>query len=173
MAIRIGISSCLLGMNVRYDGGHKAWPLAGPLAQAGVRFIPLCPEAECGLGVPREPMRLEGEPACPVLKTLVSRVDQTHRVMDWSVKRLESLAGEGVRGFLLKSRSPSCGVSEVPIHDAHGGAKPQGMGIFARACQNRFPDLLLVEADKIADWQTAQAFLAHLVLIDKGREGGC
>ncbi len=172
MAVRIGISACLLGMRVRYDGGHKAWTLAGELALSGVTFIPLCPEVDCGLGVPREPMRLEGVLASPVIKTLATHVDHTQRLINWSATRLDLLVTEGVQGFLFKSRSPSCGIMDVPVYDSQGILQPVGgVGLFARACQRRFPGLLMAEGDKIVDWQMASAFLSSIAVSGSGRGG--
>ncbi|MEO5331465.1 MAG: DUF523 domain-containing protein [Magnetococcus sp. YQC-5] len=160
--MRIGISACLLGMPVRYDGGHKAWVMASDLQRSGVVFIPICPEAQSGLGVPREPMRLEGDPHSPILKTLLTRQDQTNQVASWVNKRLESLQDEGVSGFLCKSRSPSCGVIHVPVYNEQGAIHGYGTGLFASACMERFPNLPIAEGDTMTDWSTLQTFLARL-----------
>ncbi|MBF0429522.1 MAG: DUF523 domain-containing protein [Magnetococcales bacterium] len=160
--MRIVISACLLGMRVRYDGGHKAWDLVEKMVQAGVTFIPICPEAESGLGVPREPMRLEGDPSSPFLRTLVTRKDHTQSVTDWIEGRLERLGSEGVDGFLLKSRSPSCGVIDVPVYDDHGVAQEGGEGLFARACKRHFSALSVAERELMTDWPTVVAFLESL-----------
>lgn len=158
----IGISACLLGMPVRYDGGHKAWGMVSDLQRLGVVFIPICPEAQSGLGVPREPMRLEGDPRRPVLKTLFTRQDQTKQVTSWLNKRLESLQEEGVTGFLYKSRSPSCGLMHVPVYNEQGVIHGYGAGLFATACMERFPNLPSAEGDTITDRSTLQEFLARL-----------
>jgi len=144
--IRLGISSCLLGECVRYDGGHKhdAY-LTDTLGQC-VQWVPVCPEVECGLPVPREAMQLEGDPASPRLVVIRTRVDHTERMRAWAQRRVEELAAEGLSGFVFKANSPSCGRECVPVYDARGMAQEIGVGLFARAFIERFP-LLPVEDD--------------------------
>ncbi|GAB0057215.1 hypothetical protein SIID45300_01538 [Candidatus Magnetaquicoccaceae bacterium FCR-1] len=156
---RIAISACLLGLPVRYDGGHKAWPLIEPLIASGAILMPFCPENESGLGVPREPMRLEGDSDRPTLRTLESRLDHTRRLIAWSEERLELYADARVSGFICKARSPSCGVHGVPVHDADGQPTGEGMGLFARACRARFPHLPVEESERLGDWSRVVAFL--------------
>ncbi|MBF0165525.1 MAG: DUF523 domain-containing protein [Magnetococcales bacterium] len=156
---RIAISACLVGLPVRYDGGHKAWPLLEPLIASGVILIPFCPENECGLGVPREPMRLEGDPERPMLLSLESRLDHTRRLLAWSEEWLERHADARVSGFICKARSPSCGVHGVAVHDADGQTTGEGMGLFVRACRARFPHLPIEESERLEDWSRVVAFL--------------
>lgn len=155
------ISACLLGHRVRYDGGHKAWPFAAELAQRGVQWVPFCPEAECGLGVPREAMRLEGDPGQPTLVTLDTRIDHTTALQGWSETRVAAWRSLPIRGVLLKARSPSCGLSSVPVCNPTTG-KPLalGAGLFARVCRNHLPHLPLEEADRLADWPAVAAWFA-------------
>jgi len=105
--IRIGISACLLGEKVRYDGGHK-WDrfITGTLGKY-VDLVPVCPEVECGLGIPREAMRLAGDPHSPRLVTVRSGIDHTERMLTWARKRVAKLAKEELCGFIFKSDSPS------------------------------------------------------------------
>ena len=87
--IKIGISSCLLGEKVRYDGGHKLDPFLRDTLGRYVEWMPVCPEVESGLPVPREAMHLIGDPGSPRLVTINSRIDRTNRVLRW-VKRAMS-----------------------------------------------------------------------------------
>ncbi|MBF0179214.1 MAG: DUF523 domain-containing protein [Magnetococcales bacterium] len=151
--MRIGVSACLLGMPVRYDGGHKASAALMAIEGAGVSWMPICPEVECGLGIPREPMRLEAEPDALALRTVTTRLDHTHRLIAWCAWRLDGLERAGVAGFVFKSRSPSCGLAGVPVCDAQGHPVGEGAGLFARACGQRFPGLPLVEGDRVVDWR--------------------
>ena len=90
--IKLGISACLLGEKVRYDGGHELDRfLTGTLGKY-VDFVPVCPEVECGLGVPREAMRLVGDPRDPRLVTVHSGVDHTERMLAWARRRVAELA---------------------------------------------------------------------------------
>src|SRR3974390_1356964 len=108
--IRLGISTCLLGEKVRYDGGHK-WDyyLTDTLGKY-VEYVPVCPEVEAGLGVPRPPLHLIGDPSNPRLVTLRTKQDVTDPMVDWAKKRVRELEGEKLNGFIFKSNSPSSGM---------------------------------------------------------------
>ena len=146
MAIRLGISSCLLGENVRYNGGHKLDRYLHDTLGRFVEWVPVCPEVECGLGIPRESMRLVGDPADPRLITTKSGVDHTERMERWSTRRLDELAGQDLCGFVFKSASPSSGLKGVKVYDEKGSPSRRGVGLFARAFTERFA-LLPVEDD--------------------------
>lgn len=140
--IRIGISKCLLGEAVRYNGGHKRARQILDTAGPEVCRVPVCPEVECGLGVPREPMRLEGDPDSPCLMTVKSHIDLTHRMESWIEKKFSGLEKEGLCAFIFKSRSPSCGIGDVPVYDPETGQIiALRAGLFARAFCARFPDI--------------------------------
>ena len=128
--IRLGISACLLGEPVRFDGGHQ-WDrfITDTLGQY-VEFVPVCPEAECGLGVPREAMRLVGDPDAPHLVTVRTKIDLTDRMVTWARKRVEELEQEDLRGFIFKSKSPSSGMERVRVYqrDRPGLAGTPGRG---------------------------------------------
>ncbi|HUX03047.1 MAG: DUF523 domain-containing protein [Phycisphaerae bacterium] len=144
--IRLGASACLLGEPVRYDGGHKRDAYLVETLGRFVEWVPVCPEVECGLSVPREAMQLEGDPASPRLVTIRTHVDHTDRMLSWARRRVEELAEGGLSGFVFKANSPSCGRACVPVQDARGMAQESGVGLFARALVDRFP-LLPVEDD--------------------------
>jgi len=147
--IAVGVSSCLLGEKVRYDGGHKRdGCITGILGRSFV-FVPVCPEVECGMSIPREQMRLEGDPAKPRLMTVESRIDKTGQMKSFCRSRIEELAKNALCGFIFKARSPSCGLSGVPVHNAIITAGT-GRGLFAAALVERFP-LLPVEEEKGLD----------------------
>jgi uncharacterized protein YbbK (DUF523 family) len=115
--IKIGISACLLGENVRYDGGHKLDRFLTDTLGKYVEYVPVCPEVECGLGVPRKHMHLEGNPDSPRLIITETRQDETKRMVSWMQKRLVQLEQENIHGFIFKSNSPSCGTGKVKIDD--------------------------------------------------------
>ena len=104
--IRIGISACLLGQNVRYDGGHALDHFLRDTLAQFVEYVSVCPEVECGFGVPRETLRLIGDPKRPRLVTTKTAVDHTQRMEAWAQKRADELAGEDLSGFIFKSGSP-------------------------------------------------------------------
>jgi uncharacterized protein YbbK (DUF523 family) len=157
--ITIGISACLVGHNTRYDGGNRHEPaLVEALGQAAT-LMPLCPEAECGLGIPREPMQLEGDPENPRLMAINTRRDLSERMRAWIDPRLDALAGEAVAGLILKARSPSCG-RQVAVHGKGGSAFSPGL--FARACQQRFPDLPIADEEELRDPMRLTDFLKRV-----------
>ena len=118
--IRIGISTCLLGENVRYDGGHKRDRFITETLGQFVEFMPVCPEMECGLGVPRESMRLEGNPESPRLVTGRTKIDHTERMVNWARKRVKELEKDDLCGFVFKSNSPSSGMERVRVYGEKG-----------------------------------------------------
>ncbi len=144
--IRIGISRCLLGEKVRYDGGHKLDHYLTETLGRHVEWVPVCPEVEYGLPVPREPMQLVGDPEAPRLVTRDSGIDHTAGMQKWAGTRLELPEMEGLRGFIFKSKSPSSGLRGVKVFSSSGLPVGEGMGIFAAAFVKHFP-LLPVEDD--------------------------
>ena len=144
---RLGISSCLVGERVRYDGEPRRDSLFTETLAAHVEWVPVCPEVECGLAVPREPMRLEGVRSAARLVTIDTRVDHTDLMLEWATRRLGELDSANLWGFVLKSRSPSCGVRDAPFYDEDGVARSEGAGLFARSVGTAF-HLLPVEDDE-------------------------
>jgi uncharacterized protein YbgA (DUF1722 family)/uncharacterized protein YbbK (DUF523 family) len=145
--IRLGISSCILGEKVRYDGGHQLDRYIRDTLGKHVDWVPVCPEVDCGLPVPREAMRLVGTPESYRLVTRTTGIDHTQKMLSWAGKRLDDLEKEELCGFIFKSDSPSSGMSKVKVYNpATGVPVKQGAGLFARAFMERFP-LLPVEDD--------------------------
>ncbi len=161
--ITIGISACLFGQNTRYDGGHRHEPLLVEALGQSVALVPLCPECDCGLGVPREPMRLEGDPENPRLMTITSRSDLSGRLRSWSAQRLATLKDEGIGGLILKSRSPSCG-RRVAVYETGSGETPiaYSPGLFARLVMERFPGLPIGDEEELRDPARLNDFLKRL-----------
>lgn len=144
--IKLGISSCLLGEKVRYDGGHKLDHYIRETLGRYVDWVPVCPEVEYGLPVPREAMRLAGTAKGPRLITSRTGVDHTDGMKRWAGRRLDGLEKEGLCGFIFKSRSPSSGMRGVTVYNPSGVPVSTGSGIFAEAFMERFP-LIPVEDD--------------------------
>ena len=144
--IKLGISACLLGQSVRYNGGHQLDHFLKDTLGKFVDYVPVCPEVECGFGVPREAFRLIGEPDCPRLITINTKQDFTERMEEWAQKRVAELEGEGLCGFIFKGGSPSSGMERVKVYDDKGVPAKIGVGIFARIFMEHFP-LIPVEED--------------------------
>jgi len=160
--IRVGISACLLGEKVRYDGGHKLDPFLKDTLGQYVEWLPVCPEVETGLPVPREAMRLVGDPETPRLLTIKTGIDLTDRMQTWSQRRLRELESEDLCGFVFKSRSPSCGIQGVEVFTASGQQNITGSGIFCAAFMARFPLVPVVDEGSLQDMQLRRKFLDRL-----------
>ena len=167
--IRIGISTCLLGENVRYDGGHKRDRYVTDTLGQYLDFVPVCPEVECGLPVPREAMRLVGDPDAPRLVTIRSREDHTDRMRTWAEKRLRSLEKEDLCGFIFKGGSPSSGMERVKVYDANGVPAKKGRGIFARAFMERFPRIPVEEDGRLHDPDLRENFIERIFALERWR----
>ena len=147
--LRVGVSSCLLGEPVRWNGAHKREGCVDLLGRL-FEWVVVCPEVEIGLGVPREPIRLEGDAAAPRLVGTTSRLDLTERMEAFADRRVEQLASLGLCGYILKSESPTCGLERVEVHASAGGSM-EGVGLFARALMQRLPLLPIAEEGRLRD----------------------
>jgi uncharacterized protein YbbK (DUF523 family) len=165
--IKLGISSCLLGVNVRYDGGHKLDSFLKDTLGAYVDYVPVCPEVECGLGVPRESMHLEGEPENPRLVTTGSNQDRTDLLVDWVLKRVVELEAENLYGFIFKSDSPSCGMERVKVYNEKGMAVKTGIGIFARIFKEHFPLLPVEDEGRLHDPILREKFIERIFALKR------
>jgi uncharacterized protein YbbK (DUF523 family) len=171
--IKIGISSCLLGNNVRYDGGNREDPYIKDVLGMGIEWFPVCPEVECGLGVPREAMHLVGDAHSPRLVTMLSRVDHTDVMLAWTEKRLVELGKENLNGFIFKSRSPSSGLSGVTIYTSAGVPAGEGSGIFAAAFVKRFPSIPVIDDTQFHDSRLREDFIKAIFALSRGPARGC
>lgn len=159
--IAVGVSACLLGEKVRYDGGHKHDSyITGTLAQF-FRLVPVCPEVESGMPVPREAMRLEGESAAPRLVTIRTRVDKTEQMQRFSREKVRELEKERLCGFIFKKNSPSSGLYRVKVYNS-GRPVPSGSGLFAAAVLRHFPLLPVEEEGRLNDPQLRENFLERI-----------
>ncbi len=177
MKMKIGISSCLLGMPVRYDGGHKYDGFLVKTLGKYVTYVHVCPEVECGLTVPREAMRLVGDSARPEAARLVgidSGTDFTERMERWAEKRLDELAGEDLCGFIFKSKSPSSGMERVKVYPSagrnSGAPRKTGVGIFARMFMQRYPLIPVEEDGRLEDPGLRENFVEQIFVLKRFRD---
>lgn len=160
--ITLGVSACLLGRPVRYDGGHKLDHFLADVLGRFVTYVPVCPEVEAGFGVPREAMRLVGDPAAPRLVTRSDGADMTARMASWLPGRLQELASADLCGFIFKSGSPSSGMERVKVYDGHGGSRKNGVGLFARSFMERFPLMPVEDEGRLNDIDLRENFIVRL-----------
>jgi uncharacterized protein YbgA (DUF1722 family)/uncharacterized protein YbbK (DUF523 family) len=159
--IRIGISACLLGEEVRFDGGHKRDAfLTGVLAKH-VEWVPVCPEVEVGMGTPREPLRLVRDGGRVRMITTRTGIDHTDAMNAWSEKRLAALALDDLDGYVLKKDSPSCGMERVKVYGG-GVAARDGRGLYAEALLARFPLLPIEEEGRLCDDRLRENFIERV-----------
>jgi uncharacterized protein YbbK (DUF523 family) len=166
--LRIGISRCLLGDEVRYDGRHKRDPLILGLFGSQVEWVPVCPEVEIGMGTPREPIQLvasrDGVPSGHERVRLVgveSREDWTATMDAWAAERVCELAHLNLSGYILKKDSPSCGMEAVPVRHADGMTRT-GRGLFAQALIDAFPDLPVEDEARLQDAAIREQFIERV-----------
>ena len=174
---RVGVSACLIGWEVRYAGGHKWTATVAEDIGRSVEWIPVCPELEIGLGVPREAIELVGDAAAPELIAVESRRVLTNTMNEWAVRRLEELDRHELAGYVLKARSPSCGPRGVPVSTGvpssgeinqpaaatpqpAAAPQPTGTGLFARALMHRFPGLPIVDETELGNPEAIARFVA-------------
>lgn len=159
--IRVGVSSCLLGEAVRYDGGHKKDAfVTGALARF-VTLVPVCPEVELGMGTPREPVRLVRIGGGVRMIGHLSGIDHTEAMRRWAERRVRRLEAESLSGFVLKKSSPSCGMERVEVH-TRGAAARNGRGLFARALMERMPLLPVEEEGRLRDPRLRENFIQRI-----------
>lgn len=167
---RIGISSCLLGNEVRWNSGHKLDKyLARTLGQF-VEYVSVCPEVEAGFGVPRESFRLVGDPDSPRLVTFKSKTDHTDRMLTWTQKRVGELEKEELCGFIFKSDSPSSGMIRVKVYNEKGMPHKIGIGMFARAFMEHFPLIPVEDDGRLNDPVIRENFILQIFTMKRWRD---
>lgn len=169
--IPIGISSCLLGEHVRFDGGHKHDPYFTETLAPYVEYVPVCPEVGCGLPVPREAMHLVGTPEAPRLVAIKSRTDFTEQMQAFCAKTVEMLRTKNLHGFIFKSKSPSSGLFHVKLYTEEGNPKTQfASGLFARAVTEAFPTLPCEEEGRLHDPVLRENFIERIFGLKRFRD---
>lgn len=165
---KVGISRCLLGENVRYDGGHKLDHFLRDVLGRHVEFVPLCPEVESGLPVPREAMRLVGEPDNPRLVTIKTKEDITPRMTAWAQKQVAELSQANLCGFVFKYGSPTSGMSRVKVYPEAGGAPTlKGRGLFAAQLMDALPLLPVEDEGRLNSPALRENFIERIFVMHR------
>ncbi len=170
LKIKLGISSCLLGNPVRFDGGHKLDHFLTDTLGHFVDWVPVCPEVECGLPVPREAMRLVGDPENLRLVTIRTKVDHTKHMATWAKKKVAALEKEDLCGFVFKSRSPSSGMRGVKIYSEAGMPNTSGSGLFAKTFMAKFPLLPVEDERRLHNPVLRENFVERIFVYQRWRE---
>jgi uncharacterized protein YbgA (DUF1722 family)/uncharacterized protein YbbK (DUF523 family) len=159
--VRLLVSACLLGDRVRYDGQHKYDPFLVTMLGPFVEWVRVCPEADCGMPIPRPSMHLVGDPRAP---RLVSRTgaDMTEQMQRFIASKLKELEGVELSGYVCKKDSPSSGMTRVKVYNAAGQAERVGAGLFTAAFVARFPHVPVEEEGRLHDARLREAFIERV-----------
>jgi len=168
--IKFGICSCLLGYKVRYDREHKLDHFLRDTLGQYMEYIPVCPEVECGLSIPREEMQLMGNPDNPRLVTVRTRKNYTEQIQTWGRKKLKELKKKDLCGYIFKSKSPSCGMKCITVYNDCGTATKNGVGIWARMFMNYFPLLPVEDNSRLHEPWLRENFIERIFVFNRLRE---
>lgn len=168
--VKIGISSCLLGNPVRWNAGHKLDRYLTNILGQFVEYVPVCPEVEAGFGVPRESVRLVGDPEDPRMITFKSKKDLTNQMKRWAKKRVKELEKEDLCGYIFKSDSPSSGMIRVKVYSEKGMPRKVGVGMFARAFMDHFPRIPCEDDGRLRNAAIRENFIERIFTLKRWRD---
>jgi len=160
--VRIGISACLLGEEVRFDGGHKRDSFLTEILGPHVQWVPVCPEVEVGMGTPREPVRLFRSGSELRMVTVHTGHDYTEAMNRWAEERVRQLDREDLCGYVLKKDSPSCGMEGVKVYGRSDVPERAGRGLFAQVLMTHMPWLPVEEEARLTDPRLRENFLERI-----------
>ena len=160
--IRLGVSSCLLGNAVRYDGGHRRDPFVTELLGSFVEWVPVCPEVEVGMGTPRPALRLVGEGGEIRLREIASGRDHTRAMQRYAARRVRALRGLGLCGYVLKENSPSCGMARVKVYGERRASGAGSRGLFASQLMEVYPNLPVEDEGRLNDAKLRENFIERV-----------
>lgn len=168
--IKLGVSTCLLGHKVRYDGNHSHNRYLTQTLGLFADYVPVCPEVECGMPTPREAVRLAGDPDAPRLETRKTQTDKTGMMADWIPGRLAELEKEDLCGFIFRSKSPSSGLYRIRVYGDDGKVRKTGTGLFAKAFTRHFPRIPVEEAGRLHDPKLREHFIERIFAFQRWRD---
>jgi uncharacterized protein YbgA (DUF1722 family)/uncharacterized protein YbbK (DUF523 family) len=167
--VRVGVSSCLLGHKVRFDGGHKHDRYLTGVLGDWVRWVPVCPEFDIGLGIPRPTIRLEGTSDAARLVEPKAGTDLTDTMERYADSKVDELKDIDLDGYVLKKGSPSCGMERVRVYSAKGMPARDGVGTFARVLMDKWPDLPVEEEGRLNDPRLRENFIERVFCRNRWR----
>lgn len=160
--MRLGVSACLVGDEVRYDGGHRRYPYLVEVLARYFTLVKVCPEVEVGMSTPRETVRLEGRAEAPRMIASETSRDWTPEMNRWSRTRVRDLKTEDLCGFVFKKNSPSCGVFGVEVFDDKGRPAESGSGLFALEFRRKNPLVPVEDEGRLEDPFLRENFLERV-----------
>ena len=165
--IRIGLSACLAGDEVRFNGGHSHQRYLTETLGQFFEYVTACPEIEAGMTVPRPAVRLVAAGEKVRVIDPKNGVDWTAAMEDHAVQRAGMVVDEGLSGFILKSKSPSCGMERVKVYDHNDVPNASGRGIFAEELLRRYPRLPMEEEGRLNDPNLRENFIERVFAYDR------
>ena len=168
--IRLGVSSCLIGENVRATGGHSRDAFLVKSLGRFVEWVPVCPEVEMGMSVPRPTIRLVGRADAPSLRESKAGTDHTQAMHAWADGRLAAMDAEELDGYVFKKNSPSCGLFRVRVYSEQGMPVRDGRGLFAMRLTERFPWMPVEEDGRLNDPRLRENFVERVFAFRRWRE---
>ena len=156
--IKVGVSSCLLGEKVRWNGDHKQDRFVKDLLGQFFEWVPTCPEVEIGMGIPRETVQLAGDPSAPRMVGNKTGTDWTQRMNRYSKKRSSELSKMNLCGYIFKNRSPSCGIARIKVYGDDGNPTPNGRGLFAGAFMQQCTLVPVEDEGRLNDTKDSREF---------------
>jgi uncharacterized protein YbgA (DUF1722 family)/uncharacterized protein YbbK (DUF523 family) len=168
--IKLGIAKCLLGHKVRYDGSQKLDRFLRDTLGKYIEWVPVCPEVETGMPIPREAVRLVGEVDAPRLVGRKTGEDWTDRMQEWGSERLKQLEQEDICGYVFKYGSPSSGMTRVKVYGKSGMPRLEGSGMWARMVMDRFPHLPFEDDGRLHDPRLRENFISRVFTLKRWRE---
>ena len=159
---RVGISKCLLGESVRYDGGHKRDALLVDRLGPTVTWVDVCPEVEIGMPVPRPPIHLRKHGDDVHVVEVKSGRDHTKAMLALADRRLDGFRAGGLHGFVFKARSPSCGIGDAPLTNEQGYESGMRSGIFADRVRRAWPELPVISEAMLMVPDQLERFVARV-----------
>ena len=167
--VRVGISACLLGEEVRYNGGHARDRFVTEVLGEWLEPVSVCPEVEVGMGVPRPTVRLVDNEEGPRMVDPESGHDYTQPMREYAERRVGELAASGLDGFILKKNSPSCGMERIKVHGPSGPKHKNGVGLFAARLMSDHPHLPVEEDGRLNDPLLRENFIERIFCHNRWR----
>lgn len=169
LPLRLGVSSCLLGEEVRYDGGHARDRFVAESLDRWAEWVPVCPEVEVGMPIPRPTIRLVEVGEEQRLIAPSTGADFTAEMQGYSAVRVGQLQAAGLDGYVLKKNSPSCGMERLPVYRGEQRAHKRGVGLFAAELMRRWPELPVEEEGRLNDPALRENFIVRVFCRNRWR----
>ncbi|WP_455211374.1 YbgA family protein [Kaarinaea lacus] len=160
--IVVGVSSCLLGQQVRFDGNHKHNKTVTDQLSKHWEYVPICPEMAIGMGVPRRPIRLHGDESTPrAIGVSDKSIDVTHALIEFGQRKAKELSN--ISGYIFKKGSPSCGMERIKVyHGENNLLSTNGVGLYAKQIMDANPLLPVEEEGRLADQGLRENFIQRV-----------